>query len=218
MNNFDLVLVPLIVVTMPYVLAARTNAMATQQRCAPFLWLRALEPNVTCGSYVSWFPHRSLWHPPCPWELRPTGTRERDRLIIRLPCTGYAYVHNYPFSSPSVPRPMDGRYIRVAYSVAGMYSTRNLCCTRRISLATRNYKLIRNQHVSPSMTDETASSPLVLAKSYRIQVYCAKKKYADWEYRIREDLNELSYCLAQNPLSWSLVDHHNGLPRWRITA
>ena len=101
--------------------------------------------------------------------------RERDRLIIRLPCTGYAYVHNYPFSSPSVPRPMDGRYIRVAYSLAGMYSTRNLCCTRRISLATRNYKLIRNQHVSPSMTDETASSPLVLAKSYRIQVYCAKK-------------------------------------------
>ena len=102
--------------------------------------------------------------------------RERDRLISRLPCTSYAYVHSYPFSSPSVPRPMGGRYFRVAYSVASMHSTRSLCCTRRISLATRNYKLIRNQHVSPSMTDETASSPLVLAKSYRIQVHGAKKR------------------------------------------
>ena len=102
--------------------------------------------------------------------------RERDRLITRLLCTNYVSVHNYPFSSPSVPRPMGGKYFRVAYSMAGMHSTRSSCCTRRISLATRNYKLIRSQHVSPSMTDETASSPLVLAKSYRIQVHGAKRR------------------------------------------
>ena len=62
----------------------------------------------------------------------------------------------------------------VAYSVANMHSTRGLCCTRRISLAIRNYKLIRNQHVSPSMTDETASSPLALAIA--IEFRCAKQK------------------------------------------
>ena len=143
--------------------------------------------------------------------------RERDRLIMRLLCTNYASVHDYPFSFPSVPRPMGGKYFRVAYSMAGMHSTRSSCCTRRISLATRNYKLIRNQRVSPSMTDETASSPLVLAKA--IEFRCTvQKENADWEYLIREDLNELSYCLAQNPLSRSLAGHHNGLLRWRVTA
>ena len=153
-------------------------------------------------------------------HARGTSSRGHERgtsWIRRLLCIGYASVHDYPFSFPSVPRPMGGRYFRVAYSVASVHSTRNLCCTRRISLATRNYKLIRNQHVSPSMMDETASSLLVLAKA--IEFRCTtQKKYADWEYRIREDLNELSYCLAQNPLSWSLADHHNGLLRWRITA
>ena len=101
--------------------------------------------------------------------------RERDRLINRLLRSNYAYVPTSPFSSPFIPRPMGGRYVRFAYSMASMHYTRNLSCTRRILVATRNYKLIRNQQVSPSMTDETASSPLVLAVSCRIQVHCAKK-------------------------------------------
>ena len=102
--------------------------------------------------------------------------RERDRLISRLLHTNCAFVHSCPFSFPSAPRPMGGRYFRVAYSMASMYSTRSLCCTRRISLATRNYKLIRNQRVSPSMTDETASSPLVLAKAIEFRCTVQKRK------------------------------------------
>ena len=100
--------------------------------------------------------------------------RERDRLINRLLRTDYVFVYAYPFSFPSVPRPMGGGYIRVAYSVASVHFTRGQRCTRRISLATRNYKLIRNQHVSPSMTGETSSSPLVLAKA--IEFRCTVQK------------------------------------------
>ena len=127
-------------------------------------------------------------------HARGTSSRGHERgttRILRLRSFNYAYVRAIPFSSPFVPRPMGGRYVRFAYSMASLHYTRNLSCTRRILLAIRNYRLIRNRQVSPSMTDETASSPLVLATSYRILVHCAKKN-ADWEYYNREDLNELS--------------------------
>ena len=141
------------------------------------------------------------------------GHEERDHLIIRLQCSNYVYVHALPFGSPSEPRPMGVGNIRFTYSLAYMHYTRNLSCTRRILLTGRNYKLIMDRQVSPSMTVETASPPLVPAASYRIQVHNAKK-ICRLEYRNCEDLNELTYGLAQNPLSWSLADHHLECPRW----
>ena len=154
-------------------------------------------------------------------HARGTSSHGHERgtiLIKRLQCSNCVYVHTFPFSSPFVPRPMGGRYSWFAYSMASMHFTRNLSCTRRILLANRSYKLIRNQQVSPSMTGENRFIPASTCSKLLNSGALCKKKYADWEYHNREDLNELDYCLAQNPLSWSLADHHNGLPRWRITA
>ena len=118
-------------------------------------------------------------------------TQERDHLINRSQCLNYAYAHAVPFGSPSEPRPMGVGNVRFTYSLANMHYIRNLSCTRRILLTGSNYKLIRDLQVSPSMTVETASLPLVPATSYRIQVHNAKKKICRLEYRNREDLNEL---------------------------
>ena len=222
MNNFDLVRGQLSCYDSQVLVTGNSarHCAAPHLFCLAGAWAKrqfGVSPVTDVHEHINMLLLRSLWHPPCPGNFVPRA-RERDRLISRLPSTSYVYIHRYPFSSPSVPRPMGDRYFRVAYSMASVHSTRSLCCTRRISLATRNYKLIRNQHVSPSMTDETASSPLVLAIAVEFRCTKQKKENADWEYLIREDLNELSYCLAQNPLSWSLVDHHNGLLRWRVTA
>ena len=109
-----------------------------------------------------------------PGKLRPTGTREGPfNYAFAMPelriCTRTAI--RIPFrTSP------DGRWnVRFTYSLAYMHYIRNLSCTRRILLTGRNYKLIMDRQVSPSMTVETASPPLVPAASYRIQVHNAKK-------------------------------------------
>ena len=165
-----------------------TQALATRSsvrhRTAPHLlhfagaWAKhrfGVSPSMTCMYKWTCYCLGPFHTPHARGSFAPRA-RERDRWISRLPCTNYVFVHSYPFSSPSVPRPMGGKYFRVAYSMAGMHSTRSSCCTRRISLATRNYKLIRNQHVSPSMTDETASSPLVLAKAIEFRCTVQKKR------------------------------------------